>query len=103
MQPPRWFKTIVMRRCVAIQRGQKILTVPLDYLPASPEESPQTAGELDRRQKQHIIKQELKALPKNEREAVQLFYLDGLTLKETGARQGTKAKTIQSRLHTARG
>ncbi|MEE4297167.1 MAG: sigma-70 family RNA polymerase sigma factor [Wenzhouxiangella sp.] len=45
----------------------------------------------------------IEALPDIERQALQLFYVSGLTIPEIAVVLGTPAGTIKSRLHRARG
>lgn len=49
------------------------------------------------------VRQAIDALPRGQRAAVQLFYLSGLSYKETAALLGIEEGAVRTRLHKARG
>ena len=97
-----WFRQIVFRRCNRITRRKRIPNVPLDaeYEIASPEPGPDEL--VERQEVKSAVRQAIQALPDHEREATALFYIDGYSQNEIGDFLEVPAKTIKSRLHTAR-
>jgi RNA polymerase sigma-70 factor (ECF subfamily) len=101
---PGWLRRIVLTECSRLTRGKRVPTVSLEAGAqeevASREPSPQAsaeAGEL--RESVHAA---LMLLPRGERVAATLFYLEGRTHREIAELLEVTTTTVAKRLHTAR-
>lgn len=99
---PGWFRRIVHNCALQHKRGRRLLTVPLDDVQeaASPHGGPGRHAEQNEAREQ--VEQALRRLPSQEEEAVRLFYLDGLSLREIMRVTGATSEAIRGRLHSAR-
>jgi RNA polymerase sigma factor (sigma-70 family) len=100
---PGWLRKIVFTQCSRQTRGKRVRTVPLDVAPdvASKEPNPMQAAE--RNELRQRVLEAINALPEHERAAVSLFYINGYSQAEVGEFLDVPAKTVKSRLHSARG
>ena len=99
---PSWFRRIVHKHSVQIIRGRRILTVPLEELAELASHGPNPAEAAHARDLREKVLQAVDRLPAHEREAVKLYYLEELSLKDISQAQGIPAKTVNSRLHSGR-
>ena len=100
---PGWFQKIIHSHSYRLVRGKSVVTVPIEDMHhlQSNDLSPRRLAEQSETREQ--IKQALKVLPKSEREIIELYYFDQLTLVEISERLSVPAKTVKSRIHRARG
>ena len=99
---PLWFKRIIQGHCLALRKGRRVLTIPLENIAEHPAVENRAGEQIDTERQLKSIKDALRFLPRNERQAIQLFYLEGHTMREAGAIAGAPEKTIKSRLHDGR-
>lgn len=102
---PAWFKRIVWKHCERRYRGKRPALLPLD----DHEEAGKLAADLlspdamlEQWQYQQAVRAAVEALPLIYRQAVTLFYLQGLSYQETADRLNVPLSTIKKRLHAAR-
>lgn len=90
-----WLLSIIRRRFIDRRRRNAVRLQPITELPelASPEPSIELNGP---------IAECLTQLPHAQQEILNLFYVDGLDLKDTGAVIGIPAKAVRQRLFRAR-
>jgi len=100
---PAWLRRLVFKHCDRQTRGKRVRTVPLEATPdvASKEPSPMQAAE--RGELRQRVLEATNALPQHERTAVSLFYINGYSQAEVGEFLDVPAKTVKSRLYSARG
>lgn len=99
---PAWLRRLVFKYCDRQTRGKRLKTVPLDgaFQTASKAPNPMQATE-QREIRQRVINA-IHSLPENERSAVSLFYINGYSQAEVGEFLDVPAKTVKSRLYSAR-
>ena len=97
---PGWFRKIVFTCCDRLRRRKQIPTVPLDVELVSGAPGPDAIAEA--RETSESIHRAIRKLPDNERAVITLFYISGYSQNEVGAFLDIPARTVKSRLHTAR-
>lgn len=100
---PGWLRRIVLNECSRQTRGKRLPTVALDAGAqeiASRESSPQSVAEAN--ELRETVQAALTMLPRGERVAVTLFYLEGRTHTEIAKLLEVPTTTVAKRLHTAR-
>lgn len=98
-KPSTWILTLVHRRAVdLVRREERRRAEPSESLaePAGPGADEEAA--LGSRQQ--IVRAALRALPSEQRQAIELAYYGGLTQSEVAARLGQPLGTIKSRMFT---
>jgi RNA polymerase sigma-70 factor (ECF subfamily) len=91
-----WLLSIVRTRFISRHRGRAPAAVALDDAP--PLAAAEHAGD-------PLVTEMLAALaslPKAQQRLLELFYMDGLSLKETGQALGIAPRVVRQRLHRAR-
>lgn len=101
-KPTTWLLTLVHRRAVdLVRREERRRTEPLQPdSEAADSEAPDEAELLNERQ---TIREALRKLPPEQREAIELAYYGGYTQSELAERLGQPLGTIKSRMFTGLG
>jgi RNA polymerase sigma factor (sigma-70 family) len=101
-KPSTWLLTLVHRRAVdLVRREERRRTEPLQPdSEAADSEAPDEAELLNERQ---TIREALRKLPPEQREAIELAYYGGYTQSELAERLGQPLGTIKSRMFTGLG
>jgi len=99
---PAWLRRLVFKYCDRQTRGKRLKTVPLDeaFQKASKEPDPMQAAE--KSEIRERVLEAINSLPEHERTAVSLFYINGYSQAEVGEFLDVPAKTVKSRLYSAR-
>ena len=99
---PSWLRRAVFKHCDRFTRGQWAATIPLEDAPplSSPEPAPDEV--VAAHEMEDIVNRAIQALPENQRAVTALFYISGYSQSEIGVFLEIPAKTVKSRLHTAR-
>ncbi len=100
---PAWLRRLVYKHCDRQTRGKRVRTVPLDAAQDAASKGPDPMQSSERGEFRERVLQVVNALPEHERTAVSLFYINGYSQAEVGEFLDVPAKTIKSRLHSARG
>ena len=97
-KPSTWLLTLVHRRAVdLVRREERRRTEPLQPDSASTDSAPDELELLSERQS---IREALRKLPPEQREAIELAYYGGYTQSELAERLGQPLGTIKSRMFT---
>lgn len=99
---PGWFRRIVFKHCDRLTRGRRVPTVPLESIPEMTSSDFDPAEALERSEMKDRVLRVIQALPERERAVTTLFYINGYSQDEIGEFLDVPAKTVKSRLHTAR-
>ncbi len=99
---PGWFRRIVFKHCDRLTRGRRVPTVPLESIPEMTSSDFDPAEALERSELKDRVLRAIQALPEQERAVTTLFYINGYSQDEIGEFLDVPAKTVKSRLHTAR-
>jgi RNA polymerase sigma factor (sigma-70 family) len=97
-----WFRRIVFKHCDRITRRQRVATVPLDAVGDLASEQPGPQAIVERRERERLVRQALRALPENQRAATVLYYVGGYAQREVAAFLGVPLSTVKNRLYAAR-
>jgi len=99
---PAWLRRLVFKHCDRQTRRKRLITVPIDTVPeiASKEPGPMQAAE--KSEIRERVLEAINSLPDHERTAVSLFYINGYSQAEVGEFLDLPAKTVKSRLYSAR-
>ena len=99
---PSWLRKAVSKHCDRLTRRRQVATVPLEegLEPSSGEMAPDEMVAIS--EVKEGVSCAIEKLPERERVVTMLFYMGGYTQKEVGAFLEISAKTVKSRLHTAR-
>lgn len=99
---PGWFKRIVQRHAITLGRGRRRLTVSLDAAQhaQTKDKSPQRVAEDAQLRDQ--VQARIDRLPSGERQVIELFHLQGATLREIARETDLSVQAIKSRLHRGR-
>ena len=99
---PAWLRRLVFKHCDRRMRRKRVRTVPLDasLQTASREPNPMQAAEQSEL-RQRVLRA-IHSLPDHESAAISLFYINGYSQAEVGEFLDVPAKTVKSRLHSAR-
>lgn len=99
---PAWAYRIVTRRCAkTVRRLQKQRRADA-ALEAEPAPAPDETSAADRRLDRRAVAAALARLPKEQRAAIDLFYLDGLSVAEIAVALDAPIGTVKTRLMHAR-
>jgi RNA polymerase sigma factor (sigma-70 family) len=100
---PSWLRRIVQTQCHRQIRKERKGIEPLDdaLQIASNEISP--LEQVEKRERSEHLKVAINKLPETERLATRMFYYEHLSHAEIADRLNVPAKTVKSRLHSARG
>jgi RNA polymerase sigma factor (sigma-70 family) len=98
-KPSTWLLTLVHRRAVdLVRREERRRTEPL---PADAEQADVgTGNEAELTARRQVIREALRKLPPEQREAIELAYYGGYTQSELAERLGQPLGTIKSRMFT---
>jgi len=99
---PSWLRRAVIKHCDRLTRRRRVPTVPLEEVPQIPSHDPGPDEAMDARQTEDSVARAIQGLPEKERAVTALFYIGGYAQNEIGAFLEIPAKTVKSRLHTAR-
>ena len=98
-----WFRRILFKHCDRFTRSTRVSTVPLGDLPNLASGAPDPAETAEAKEMRDRVDRAIRALPEHERTVTTLFYINGYNQNEVGEFLGIPAKTVKSRLHSARG
>ncbi len=99
---PAWLRKIVFKQCDRVTRRKRVATMSLDDTADLRDAGPTPLAAVARRETQAAVLPAVDALPENQRTAATLFYINGYSLSEVGEFLDVPAKTVKSRLHSAR-
>ena len=99
---PAWLRRLVFKHCDRQIRGKRLKTVPLDAVLQAPSEAPDPMQATVQRELRQRVIDAIRSLPEHERSAVSLFYINGYSQAEVGEFLDVPAKTVKSRLYSAR-
>jgi RNA polymerase sigma factor (sigma-70 family) len=98
-KPSTWLLTLVHRRAVdLVRREERRRTEPLQ--PESEPVGAEAADEAELATRRQTIREALRQLPSEQREAIELAYYGGYTQSELAERLGQPLGTIKSRMFT---
>jgi len=97
-----WLRRAVLKHCDRLTRRRQVATIPLEEAPQISSGEPASDEAMDARQTEESVQRAIQALPEKERAVTTLFYIGGHAQSEIGAFLEIPAKTVKSRLHTAR-
>jgi RNA polymerase sigma factor (sigma-70 family) len=98
-KPSTWLLTLVHRRAVdLVRREERRRTDPLE--PEAEPAGAETADEAELATRRQTIREALRQLPPEQREAIELAYYGGYTQSELAERLGQPLGTIKSRMFT---
>lgn len=98
-KPSTWLLTLVHRRAVdLVRREQRRRTEPLQ--PETEQAGAEAADEAELATQRETIREALRQLPAEQREAIELAYYGGYTQSELAERLGQPLGTIKSRMFT---
>jgi RNA polymerase sigma factor (sigma-70 family) len=98
-KPSTWLLTLVHRRAVdLVRREERRRTEPLQ--PESEHVDGEAADEAELASRRQTIREALRQLPSEQREAIELAYYGGYTQSELAERLGQPLGTIKSRMFT---
>ena len=97
-----WFRKIVFKYCDRFVRRKRVETVPLEYVSNLASDGPDPAEAVETREMRDDVLRALQTLPESERTVTALFYINGYSQDEIGEFLEIPAKTVKSRLYTAR-
>lgn len=96
---PGWFRTIVQRHAIRIQRGRRtIMTIPLESAPELVDSGRTPVQELAEKEQRELAQRAIESLPEKERGVTRLYVLDELSLREIGHRLNTPTTTVHGRI-----
>ena len=93
-----WMYRILLNECLNVRRSQR----PYEQLSAELPVSGPVIDALEAAERRHWMQQSLLALPFDYRQVVVLHYFADLSYDDIAATLGISAKTVKSRLYTAR-
>lgn len=99
---PAWLRRIVFKQCDRITRRKRVTTVSLDHTADLQDASPTPLEAVVQKDAEDVVLSAVDALPEDQRVAATLYYINGYSLSEVGDFLDVPAKTIKSRLHSAR-
>lgn len=99
---PGWFKTIVARQCARQLRRKKHPELPMDKVVGASSAKDNVEAIVETREWQARLQHSVSGLPENQRLAVQLFYLQGYSIKEISSCLGVPVSALKKRLFEAR-
>ncbi len=99
---PAWLRRIVFKHCDRLSRRKTPPLVPLESATEARDDRPDPLRNLERRERREVVLESVETLPRHERVAVSLFYIDGYSMAEVGRFLEVPAATVKSRLHSAR-
>lgn len=99
---PAWFKRIVFKHADRQVRGKRPSLLALEDAPGLAETALGPEGMLVKWQRQEWVRSAVRGLPDAQRQSVELFYLQNLSLAETAERLEVPIPTIKKRLFDAR-
>jgi RNA polymerase sigma factor (sigma-70 family) len=98
-KPSTWLLTLVHRRAVdLVRREERRRTEPLE--PETESAGAEAADEAELATQRQTIREALRQLPSEQREAIELAYYGGYTQSELAERLGQPLGTIKSRMFT---
>ena len=98
-KPSTWLLTLVHRRAVdLVRREERRRAEPLQ--PEAEDSSGATGDEVELTARRQVIREALRKLPPEQREAIELAYYGGYTQTELAERVGQPLGTIKSRMFT---
>lgn len=99
---PAWLRKLVFKQCDRITRRKKVITTSLDDTASLQDACPTPLEAVQQQETQNAVLSAVDALPKDQRTATTLFYINGYSLSEVGEFLDVSAVTVKSRLHSAR-
>jgi RNA polymerase sigma factor (sigma-70 family) len=100
---PGWFKRIVLTECSRLTRGKRLNVVPLETVLNGPRAAAQDQqGALEKHELMRQLFAAVKTLPRHERIALTLFYLNGHSHREISEFLEVPTTTVAKRLYSAR-
>jgi len=106
----KWLRQVARNVCRMWMRRQKRNLISLEHCMETGEngvldirDSHNDPAEIvERRERQRIVSEAISSLPEQDRAAITLFYMDGLTYLEISEFLGVSVSSIKSRLHRAK-
>lgn len=97
-----WLQRIVAKRCDRITRRHQLLTAPVEDAVETPDPAPTQPDSYHRRELRSRVMEAVQELPAPHRTATRLFYIDGLSEKQTAEFMAIPVSTLKKRLRDAR-
>lgn len=99
---PAWFRRVVIKHSDRQTRGKRPQTLPLEQAVSIPSKAVDPEVAVERRQIRQAVQEAIKALPKDQRLATALYYIQGYSQKEIAETLELPVTTIKKSLYTAR-
>jgi RNA polymerase sigma factor (sigma-70 family) len=99
---PSWFRRIVFKHCDRITRKKARDFNTFDIEPPSPSKEDEPQAILQKKETIHMVLSSINLLPTHERSVTNLFYINGYSMNQIGDFLEVPAKTVKSRLYSAR-
>lgn len=99
---PAWLQRLVFKHCDRQMRRKRLRTVPIEAALETASKGPNPMQAMEQSELRQRVLEAIYSLPEHERSAVSLFYINGYSQAEVGEFLDVPAKTVKSRLHSAR-
>jgi RNA polymerase sigma-70 factor (ECF subfamily) len=103
VSPLPWLHRVAMNLCYSRLGRRRIPAEPIgdNVVAAVRDGSTEPAERAEQRELRQIVREGVAALPPKHQSVVVLYYLNGLSLRETASMLGLRLGTVKSRLHYA--
>ena len=99
---PGWFRRIVFKYCDRTIRSQHVTTVSLEVLGEVSSGQPGPEAVAEQHEREDLVLRSIASLPRDQRVATALYYIDGYSQREVAAFLDVPVSTVKSRLYAAR-